>query len=74
MTELKNIVSIGSGQVIGSIIGLIFWIYLAKILDVETYGEIHYFLGIAGIAYLIALIGTHDLSFILFSRNLFLKY
>ena len=49
---------IGSADIIGAIITGIFWLSIATFLEVEEYGQIHYFLGIAGVAYVITLFGT----------------
>ena len=58
MAEIKSIASIGIADVAGVGFLAVFWFYMATMLDTEQYGEIHYFLGIAGLAYSISLIGT----------------
>lgn len=58
MTELKNIASVGLGEISGSLITIGFWFYLANILEVANFGQVHFFLGIAGMAYIISLVGT----------------
>ena len=58
MAEIKSIASIGIADVAGVGLLAVFWFYMATMLDTEQYGEIHYFLGIAGLAYSISLIGT----------------
>ena len=60
MAEIKSIASIGIADVAGMGLVAIFWFYMATELDTAEYGEIHYFLGIAGIAYAISLIGTQN--------------
>lgn len=50
MNKLKNIFSIGIGNIFASGISAIFWLYLANLLDVEEYGQLNYFVGIAGMA------------------------
>ena len=60
MAEIKSIASIGISNVAGVGLAAVFWFYMATVLDAEQYGEIHYFLGIAGIAYAISLIGTQN--------------
>ena len=54
----KGLGMIGSADIIGAIITGIFWLSIATFLEVEDYGQIHYFLGIAGVAYVITLFGT----------------
>ena len=49
---------IGSADIIGAIITGVFWLTIATFLEVEEYGKLHYFLGVAGVGYVIALIAT----------------
>ena len=56
----KGLALIGSADITGAIITGIFWLTIASLIEVEEYGELHYFIGIAGLAYAIALIGTHN--------------
>jgi len=60
LAEIKSIASIGIADVAGMGLVAIFWFYMATELDTAEYGEIHYFLGIAGLAYAISLIGTQN--------------
>lgn len=60
LVGIKGLAFIGFGDIIGSGISAIFWFYIATVLTPEKYGEIHYFLGIAGITSTIALIGTQN--------------
>jgi O-antigen/teichoic acid export membrane protein len=69
LAEIKNIMSIGMADTVGIGIIAIFWFYMATILDTEQYGEIHYFLGIAGIAYAISLLGTQNTITVLTAKN-----
>jgi O-antigen/teichoic acid export membrane protein len=54
----NGIFSIGISDVIGSGISAIFWLYIASVIDPGDYGEIHYFLGIAGMAQIISMLGN----------------
>ena len=56
--KIKDIAAIGSGDIFGSAISAVFWFYLASQIDPSSYGEIFWFLGIAGIFSTIALFGT----------------
>ena len=58
ISAFKGLGIIGSADIIGTAITGIFWIVIASLIEVEEYGEIHYFLGIAGIAYVFTLLGT----------------
>jgi O-antigen/teichoic acid export membrane protein len=55
-----GLASVGSADTVGSAIAAIFWFYLASLIDPEKYGEISYFLGIAGVSSYIATIGTQN--------------
>ena len=54
---LKSVTTIGSSNIIGSVITSIFWISIASIIGAESYGELGYFLSIIGISSVIAMIG-----------------
>ena len=57
---MKNITSLSIGDYGGTVIGAAFWFLLAFFISPEEYGEIHYFMGIAGLAFGISLLGTQD--------------
>ena len=56
--KLKDIGTIGGGDIFGSMMSAVFWFFLASQIEPEQYGEIFWFLGIAGIFSTIALFGT----------------
>ena len=56
-TKLKDLLTIGSSNIIASIIGGLFWFYLAKILPKTEYGELGYFISSATVAAVISLLG-----------------
>ena len=56
----KGLGMIGSADIIGAAISAIFWLSIASILEVKEYGELHYFIGIAGVVFVVALIGTQQ--------------
>ena len=56
--KLKDIGAIGGGDIFGSVMSAIFWFFLASQIEPEQYGEIHWFLGVAGIFSTMALFGT----------------
>ena len=56
--KLKDIGAIGGGDIFGSMMSAVFWFFLASQIEPEQYGEIHWFLGVAGIFSTIALFGT----------------
>lgn len=65
----KDIGYFGSANILGTGISALFWFYLASILETEHFGEIHYFLGIAGIAYCVSLIGTSSTITVYTAKN-----
>ena len=67
---LKSISLIGISDIIGSGIAAFFWFYLATLLDVEAYGELHYFIAIAGFAYIISMVGTRDVVTVYVSKKI----
>ena len=56
--KIKDIAAVSIGDTFGSVMSAIFWFYLASQIDPSSYGEIFWFLGIAGIFSTIALFGT----------------
>lgn len=66
---LKGLAAIGSADVIGSGISAIFWLYLASLINPENYGEIHYYLGIAGVASYISLVGAQNTIIVYSAKN-----
>ena len=53
-----GIVSVGFSDIVGSGIAAVFWLYIASVMNPGDYGEIHYFLAIAGTAQIISMLGT----------------
>lgn len=73
LAEIKNLASVGIADIAGAGIAAIFWLYMATLLNSEQYGEIHYFLGIAGLAYAISLIGTQNTIIVFTAKNVNLE-
>ena len=65
----SGIASIGSTDVLGTIISSILWFLLPTFLTSEEYGQIHFVLSIAGIAYTFCLIGNRDVITVFTSKN-----
>ena len=55
---IRDISAIGGADIFGTAMSAGFWFYLASQIEPSSYGEIHWFLGIAGIFSGIALFGT----------------
>ena len=66
---LKGLASIGFSDIVGAGISAVFWLYIAATIEPESYGEINYFLGIAGIASYIALFGTQNTITVYTAKN-----
>jgi len=49
-TKIKDFMSLGSANFFASLIGGLFWLYIAKILDKTEYGEIGYLISFATLA------------------------
>ena len=73
MKVLKDIGSIGIADVLGSGITAIFWFVIAALLMPKEYGEIQYFISIAGIAYTISLIGTGEVMSVYTAKKIQLQ-
>ena len=58
--SIKDLAALGSTNIISMIILGIFWIYIARILDVEEYGEIGYLISIVSIASIVSMIGSQN--------------
>jgi len=60
LTGQRDLTSVGLVDIASSGIGAIFWFYIALILGAEQYGQVSYFLAIAGIASNISLLGSQN--------------
>ena len=59
----NGIFSIGFADIFGLGISAVFWLYLASVIEPIAYGEIHYFLSVAGMAQVFSMIGnSHALT------------
>ncbi|WP_100182752.1 lipopolysaccharide biosynthesis protein [Candidatus Nitrosotenuis aquarius] len=70
LVGLKGLASIGLADIIGNAITVLFWFYIASRLDPHDYGQIQYFLGIAGTASYISLIGTQNTITVYTAKNI----
>lgn len=73
MSKIKNLAVFSVGDFLGSAISAGFWLILASMILPEDFGEIHYFIGIAGIGYAISLIGTSDVLSVYISKKIEVK-
>ncbi len=70
LQRIKELVTLGSGDVIGSVLSAIFWFYLASQIKPDAYGEIHWFLGIAGFFSYMAMFGTLNTITVYTAKNI----
>ena len=70
MSGIKNLTLIGGSDSIGTILAAAFWFYIATLLEPTSYGEIFYFLSIAGVASAIATIGTEPTISVYVSKKI----
>jgi len=48
--NFRDLSSIGIGNVVSSVIGGVFWLFLAGLIGADSYGQVSYIIAIAGIA------------------------
>ena len=65
----KGLFSIGFADIVGSAISAFFWLYIASQLSPDAYGEIIYFISIAGLAQLVSLIGSSNALTVYTAKN-----
>jgi O-antigen/teichoic acid export membrane protein len=56
--NFRGLSSVGIGNVVSSVIGGIFWLFLAGLIGAENYGQVSYIIAIAGIASTISGVGA----------------
>ena len=66
---LKGLTTIGASDIVGNAISAVFWFYMASLLGAENYGQISYFLAIAGIASTISLTGAANTLTVYTAKN-----
>lgn len=66
----KGIGIIGFADGIGTVIGVIFWFYMASVLVPEQYGNMFYFLGITGIISYFTIVGGQNAITVYAAKNL----
>ena len=68
--SIKDLGYVGSANIIGSGISAVFWLYLANLLGAVDYGEIQYYLAIAGVVYLVSSFGTPNTIAVYAAKNI----
>jgi len=72
-SKIKEFITVSLGDVIGTAISSVFWIYLATQIEPAQYGEIHYFLGIVGVISFVVTIGTRDTIIVYVSKKIHIQ-
>lgn len=65
----RDLTSVGLVDIVNSGIGAIFWFYIALILGAEQYGQVSYFLAIAGVASGVSLLGSQNTLTVYTAKN-----
>jgi O-antigen/teichoic acid export membrane protein len=68
--SIKDLGYVGSANIIGTGLSAFFWFYLASLLGAEDYGEIQYYLAIAGVVYVISSFGTPNSITVYAAKNI----
>ncbi len=68
--KLRDISTIGIADIISSGLSAIFWLYMASLIGPENYGEVTFFLTVAGLATTISLFGASNSLLVLSSKNI----
>jgi O-antigen/teichoic acid export membrane protein len=65
----KRLLSIGFADIVGSAISGLFWLYIASQLNPDVFGELIYFISIAGLAQMVSLIGSSNALTVYTAKN-----
>jgi O-antigen/teichoic acid export membrane protein len=57
-TRFRGLTLIGLANIIASVIGALFWLYIARLIGTASYGEVSYFIAISGIGVIISFMGA----------------
>jgi len=68
--ESHGIATIGIADIGGNGIAAIFWFYVAALVGADHYGEISYFLAIAGIVSSLSLVGASNTLYVYTAKNI----
>ena len=70
LQKLRSISLIGGADVIGTVITSIFWFILASQISPNEFGELFYYIGIAGTASAFVVLGSQNTITVLTSKNI----
>ena len=69
LTGKSGLLSIGFADIVGSAISGLFWLYIASQLNPDVYGELIYFISIAGLAQMVSLLGSSNALTVYTAKN-----
>ena len=69
LTGKSGLLSIGFADIVVSAISGLFWLYIASQLNPDIYGEIIYFISIAGLAQMVSLLGSSNALTVYTAKN-----
>jgi len=69
-TVVKDLGLLGFSKIIGTGLSAFFWLYLASQLDVKDYGEIQFYIAIAGIVYVLTTLATGNTITVYAAKNI----
>jgi len=69
-SKFKDLTSIGFANVLSAAILGVYWIYLASLLEIESYGEVSYLIAIAGIVSIASLLGAPTTMLVYTSKEI----
>lgn len=69
VSPLRGLATIGIVDISGNIISGVFWMFMARILGAEQYGQISYFLAIAVIGSAVSLVGSENTLMVYTAKN-----
>lgn len=70
LSSIKGVFILGGSDIIAGGITAIFWLYVATLMEVQSYGEISYIIAIAGIASTVSLIGSTNTLPVYIAKNI----
>ena len=73
LLRFKGLFVLGTFDIISGAITSLFWLYIATLVDVESYGKISYLIAIVSIATTISLIGSRNTVTIYIAKNIKLE-
>ena len=65
----KGLLSIGFADIVGSAISGLFWFYIASQVNPDVFGELIYFISIAGLAQMVSLLGSSNALTVYTAKN-----